>query len=355
MVRIFISYSEDDGKILAKELRGYLRKFDHEVFVARHDIQGGEIWKQKIIDSLRTCDIFIVLLTSAALKSGFVSMEITMAKDLNKIIIPCKDDLLEKSWGELPLDLGDYQGMDFHDEDELKRRLLNQIEGILKNKVGFEATMTLKTEKKSYAIGETIKVVGTVPAIIEEVPVVLQVFDPRNWRYAEEQLLPYTDRTFVFEFLIEGMIWTSGTYNVRATYAGRTVNTTFEFTKEIPPEVVRATFSGNSVDIHAKLSNGVMNNVEVDPDFTSIIICTTTSRTHQGELTITLPRNLIDTKCVGSGNDDEFIILIDGEEETYKETETTSTHRTLLIQVPSGAKEIEIIGTQVTGVGTNRS
>ena len=44
--------------------------------------------------------------------------------------------------------------------------------------------------------------------------------------------------------------------------------------------------------------------------------------------------------------DDTFFVLVDGEEVDFEET-TTSTDRTLTIQFPAGAEEIEIIGTFV--------
>jgi predicted secreted protein with PEFG-CTERM motif len=47
-----------------------------------------------------------------------------------------------------------------------------------------------------------------------------------------------------------------------------------------------------------------------------------------------------------NGGDDDFFVLVDGEEVDFDEI-TTSTHRTLTIAFPVGAEEIEIIGTFV--------
>ena len=46
------------------------------------------------------------------------------------------------------------------------------------------------------------------------------------------------------------------------------------------------------------------------------------------------------------GEDDDFFVLIDGEEVDFEET-TSSTDRILTIAFPAGAEEIEIIGTFV--------
>ncbi len=77
-------------------------------------------------------------------------------------------------------------------------------------------------------------------------------------------------------------------------------------------------------------------------DANSLIIGIST--TGDGQLTITLPRGLIDA-TIGS-EDDDFFVLVDGEEVDFEEI-ATSTDRTLTIQFPAGAEEIEIIGTMV--------
>jgi predicted secreted protein with PEFG-CTERM motif len=82
------------------------------------------------------------------------------------------------------------------------------------------------------------------------------------------------------------------------------------------------------------------------PDKSLIIEIETTS---DGELTITLPRGLIDARLGPdgqSGEDDSFFVLVDGAEVNFDET-TTSNDRTLTIPFEDGATEIEIIGTFV--------
>lgn len=115
---------------------------------------------------------------------------------------------------------------------------------------------------------------------------------------------------------------------------------------EKPPAkegTVTVTFEDHSFDVAASLPNGSVEFIDVDPDFTSVIL--TVSADEDGELMITLPRELIDAKI--GGDDDEFIVLVNGEESDYEETETTDTERTLSIMVPAGTEEIEIVGTQV--------
>lgn len=207
-------------------------------------------------------------------------------------------------------------------------------------------TLTVKVDKGSYGVGESIMVSGTVPAVIEGVPVAIQVFNPRNTMYTIGQPTPNADGTYSFEFKVGGKLGINGIYTVKATYSGQSVQTTFEFTGgEVPtPGGVRVEFEGNVFNIDASLSNGSIQSIEVDPDFTSLIISVSTTD-EDGELTITLPRDLIDARI--DGDDDDFIVLVDGEEADFEESETTSSERTLVIPVPGGAEEIEIIGTQV--------
>jgi len=63
-----------------------------------------------------------------------------------------------------------------------------------------------------------------------------------------------------------------------------------------------------------------------------------------GTLVIKLPREVIDAKF--AGEDDSFIVLLDGLDIDFDES-TTGNERTLTIQYPEGTEEIEIIGTYV--------
>ncbi|MFQ5940972.1 MAG: plastocyanin/azurin family copper-binding protein [Nitrososphaerales archaeon] len=108
---------------------------------------------------------------------------------------------------------------------------------------------------------------------------------------------------------------------------------------------VTVTYEDNSFDVATSLSNGSVKFVDVDPDFTSLILMLETSASEDGELMITLPRALIDSK-IGDA-DEDFIILVDGDESDYQEHSTSDTERGLTIEVPAGVEEVEIVGTVV--------
>jgi hypothetical protein len=92
----------------------------------------GTNWRkendQKLIDS----DIVIVILTNGALGSSEVEREVNIAKtNPNRIIVPCKDDLLKMDWHQMPYSLGDLDGMEFERKEELGRKLVGEIRGRL--------------------------------------------------------------------------------------------------------------------------------------------------------------------------------------------------------------------------------
>lgn len=64
----------------------------------------------------------------------------------------------------------------------------------------------------------------------------------------------------------------------------------------------------------------------------------------RGELTISIPRDLIDAKLGQTEYDDVFFVLIDGKEHFFAE-KAGKLERTLTIPFPDGAQNIEIIGT----------
>jgi len=67
-----------------------------------------------------------------------------------------------------------------------------------------------------------------------------------------------------------------------------------------------------------------------------------------GTIEITFEREFFDSKL--SENDQDFIIIADGELVSYQETQTTLQHRTLNFNLISGTDEVEIFGSQLMGL-----
>jgi hypothetical protein len=94
------------------------------------------------------------------------------------------------------------------------------------------------------------------------------------------------------------------------------------------------------------LTNGVVTDIKRDPAASRLILIVITDPSAEAELTITLPRSLIDAKG-GDNNDQQFILLGDNEKADYEETETTDAERVLKVSMPTGASKIVVIGTQI--------
>ena len=107
---------------------------------------------------------------------------------------------------------------------------------------------------------------------------------------------------------------------------------------------ISPTFAQQFKEPNYKIRGGEVLGFEIDPDTTSLII--SLDQRARGELTITLPRNLIDAK-IGS-EDTDFIILVDGAFKHDPMDEIiTFSDRTVTIPLRGYNSTITIIGTQV--------
>jgi len=130
--RIFISYSQDDFFAKAKKIRNYLSKlFPEAIVYIDQDKSKGKKWREKNDEELKKCNLMVLIITPAVLQSDEVKREIKIANEEKKLILPCKHDDLELSWKELPLDLGEMDGIEFEDDEVLKTRLYREIKKII--------------------------------------------------------------------------------------------------------------------------------------------------------------------------------------------------------------------------------
>src|SRR3990170_4216435 len=199
--------------------------------------------------------------------------------------------------------------------------------------------IVVTTDKESYADGDKIVISGEVRNLLSGNAITLQIIAPNGNVVRLEQFELGADPKFSIEVTAGGKLMKS-----HGTSKDRTAETTFEFggsdgtTKPTPTIGVDTT---NFV-LSYTITGGSVLSVTPDDEANSLVVVIKT--TSDGVLTITLPRALIDAKI--NGQDDNFFVLIDGEEVEFEET-ATGTDRTLTIAFPDGAEEIEIIGTFV--------
>jgi predicted secreted protein with PEFG-CTERM motif len=94
--------------------------------------------------------------------------------------------------------------------------------------------------------------------------------------------------------------------------------------------------------ISYEITNGKLINVIPDMDAVSLLVYI--ESIDDGSIILTIPRSVLDATI--NNGDDEFFVLVDGEEVDFEET-TSSTDRTLTINFLAGSEQIEIIGTFV--------
>ena len=222
-------------------------------------------------------------------------------------------------------------------------------------------TLDISTDKEAYNPGETITVSGNVNPQIPGTDVILQIVSPINNIVHLDQLEVDSDGDFlgIIETDFGGLWKNSGAYEIRAFYWNDVrVDIQFDYgmtsvgmmqekpldesvQTEESTEIVGVEERGDlsldilGVNVNYTINGGKIISIIPDLDETSLII--TIETTTDGELIITLPKDVIDGI---------FFVLVDGEETIYTE-EVNDNSSTLIIPFYNGTEEIEIIGTFV--------
>jgi len=212
--------------------------------------------------------------------------------------------------------------------------------------------MTLSEEV--YFEGDIIVISGKVSVVIQETPVTIQII--RLGENGEESIVEIRqievaqDGTFSETVKALGPQWRSeGEYVVRAFYGiDNIADVYFDFYKKeqgasLIFEVEKPDQSG-TFDIQYLIIGGNVTDILVDQEFFELIVLIEPKS--DGAITLELPRTAIDAKK-SDGTDDIFIILIDGVEVPFTETQNDANTRTIIIKFEETDSDIEIIGTFV--------
>jgi predicted secreted protein with PEFG-CTERM motif len=100
--------------------------------------------------------------------------------------------------------------------------------------------------------------------------------------------------------------------------------------------------SGQSFQVPYDITGATVSDMSISSHDTSLVVFLHSSA--DGNLTLTLPRSLIDAK--NGTNDEQFFVLVDGAETDFTELKT-STERTITMFIPQNTVQVEVIGTQV--------
>ena len=208
-------------------------------------------------------------------------------------------------------------------------------------------SISVATDKTSYLEGETVVVTGEVSQLLGGYTISLIVNAPNGNVITIDQLTVEADKKFNTSFAAGGSLMKmGGTYTVTVQYGdsdSRLAETTFDFAGSETTSESTVSFDGTDDVIGYEIIGGKLLSITPDVEANSLII--SIDAFDDGSLTITIPRSVADA-LNDTGDDDEYFVLVDGEEVEFTETKS-STDRILTIAFPAGAEEIEIIGTFV--------
>ena len=216
-------------------------------------------------------------------------------------------------------------------------------------------SLTITTEKESYSAGEPIQIVGLVESKVTDFKVTLRVFNPMNNLITIDELDVNDDGTFHGEISTSiGGLWEKdGTYTIIANYYASEVSTIqFEYGVMISAGVQDVVPEFSVTEDEDYLQSTMLEDYELGYELTGAKIIRITPDTEMkslifeietysdGELRITLPKDVIDT------DEEGFFILVDGIE-TKHEAVSNLENWSFVIPFSYGSEEIEIIGTFV--------
>ena len=237
---------------------------------------------------------------------------------------------------------------------------------------GQNESIILNIDKTSYLEGETISISGEIKNMIATNQISLIIQSPNGNLVALDQMTVGSDKQFSTEIKLGGKLMKQeGTYTIKVQYGEQSITTSFEFggvtdmsENELEEIIVEDTVGDiviedtvivdsivtattltiqDSTDlISYEITNGKITNVIPDLDAVSLLI--NIEAIDDGSITLTIPRSVLDATI--NNGDDEFFVLVDGEEVDFDEI-TTSTDRTVTIEFFAGSEQIEIIGTFV--------
>lgn len=209
--------------------------------------------------------------------------------------------------------------------------------------------------KPFYTQGEAVVISGKVDAILQNTPLLIQVFRDTN-RVHIAQVDVAQDGTFTYSLIADGPYFkVDGKYTVQVSYGvtGNVYESSFDFQTKASSQQPQGMFevkAGDSgtFDVPYTINGGTVKNMIVDPSILGIVV--TIQADGDGSITLDLGRKWIDAKTGPdgkSGEDDKYIIYIDGAEVQYQESSVSPDSRLLTIQFEEGDSDIEIIGTYV--------
>lgn len=212
--------------------------------------------------------------------------------------------------------------------------------------------LSVSTDRTSYVTGDTVRISGSIGTTSSGEPVLVQIFNPEGAAYRFDQVSPSSNGSFSYTATIAGVLGITGTYEVLVSYSGETAGTTFRFTTtdsawRTATLLVDGQFSHS---VQYQISGGSLTSLTGDSETATITALI--SATSSGELKLQLPRDVMDS--LGTSDDDLDYIVFVNELETIPEDDFGASVRTIAIPFASNARQIDLVGTFLSG-GTGGS
>ena len=208
--------------------------------------------------------------------------------------------------------------------------------------------ISAQTDDDTYYEGDSIVISGKVNAVIGSTPVTLQTFTGNGDLVNIAQIDIAQDATFSHSILAKGPLWQKqGEYSVKASYGQNGISESkFNYipNSELNPTNFKVDTGNETFDVRYIIKGGTVKNITTDSG--NLTLNVQINSTNNGEILLELPREFIGAEKQ-NGNDEIFIILVDGIQVPYDESITTSESRTIEIEFNQNDSNIEIIGTYI--------
>ena len=122
---VFISHSSSDSWV-ANQMAKEIEALGAKAWLDRHDLNGGDELRKQIVEGIRACREFVLLLSPQSTESHWVSIEIGAALGQRKRVTPILHQLSHKDFGPLEgikaVHLNDFETFLLESETRIRRR-----------------------------------------------------------------------------------------------------------------------------------------------------------------------------------------------------------------------------------------
>jgi hypothetical protein len=224
-----------------------------------------------------------------------------------------------------------------------------------------EGPITVATDRDSYSVGSTVRITGEVDTaeLGEGQKVLIRVFNPDEEPYRYDIVEPSSSGSYSYSMVVGGDLAKSGEWQVLASYNLEEVETSFELSQtgggggggspDTPTFNLRVNDRTYPIEYELTDDSGQIEEMVVNYDKKRLVISIDSEQ--DGELTIVLPRDLID--AADNGTDREYVVTTrdnavgDDVVVDFEESQNDDETRTLVIQYEGGTDIIEIAGTTI--------